>query len=237
MFFSWNLLDKWRKDVGLDLFFPQKLINSMKVNYPKISIHKDWTSTNLLALVNCKFKKYISSFESSLFVIQSKQLRKLIQQTFQQYATLKEDDCMVQFFEILKDFVSYDEEVFPCELVVSSNSVEQQFFPWILETWGTSSLLIFKNIKHSNLSTARLESVSGAGHRWERDSPTHTEEFGGKHVKVSVLLRGFAFLSYCKVLFVPYVIYLSQFQDLHCHICVVNMKLQPAECEHCIKTR
>uniref|UniRef100_A0A3B5AF74 non-specific protein-tyrosine kinase n=1 Tax=Stegastes partitus TaxID=144197 RepID=A0A3B5AF74_9TELE len=65
------------KEVGLDLFFPQQLINSMK----------------------------------------SRQLRKLIQQTFQQYATLKEDDCMVKFFETLKDFVSYDEEVFPCELV------------------------------------------------------------------------------------------------------------------------
>nr|XP_046228613.1 protein tyrosine kinase 2 beta, b isoform X3 [Scatophagus argus] len=65
------------KEVGLVLFFPQQLINSMK----------------------------------------SKQLRKLIQQTFQQYATLKEDDCMVKFFETLKDFISYDEEVFPCELV------------------------------------------------------------------------------------------------------------------------
>lgn len=52
-------------------------------------------------------------------VFQSKQLRKLIQQTFQQYATLKEDDCMVKFFETLRDVVSYDEEVFPCELVVS----------------------------------------------------------------------------------------------------------------------
>ncbi|XP_041815245.1 protein tyrosine kinase 2 beta, b isoform X2 [Chelmon rostratus] len=47
----------------------------------------------------------------------SRQLRKLIQQTFQQYATLKEDDCMVKFFETLKDFVNCDEEVFPCELV------------------------------------------------------------------------------------------------------------------------
>ncbi|XP_062267279.1 protein tyrosine kinase 2 beta, b isoform X2 [Platichthys flesus] len=65
------------KEVGLDLFFPQQLINSMK----------------------------------------PKQLRKLIQQTFQQFATLKEDDCVVKFFETLKEFVSYDEEVFPCELV------------------------------------------------------------------------------------------------------------------------
>ncbi|XP_068433875.1 protein tyrosine kinase 2 beta, b isoform X2 [Clinocottus analis] len=65
------------KEVGLDLFFPQELINSMK----------------------------------------SRALRKLIQQTFQQYATLKEEECMVKFFETLKDFINYDEEVFPCELV------------------------------------------------------------------------------------------------------------------------
>lgn len=52
-------------------------------------------------------------------MIQSKQLRKLIQQTFQQYATLKEEDCMIRFFETLKEFINYDEEVFPCELVVS----------------------------------------------------------------------------------------------------------------------
>ncbi|XP_068580605.1 protein tyrosine kinase 2 beta, b [Cebidichthys violaceus] len=65
------------KEVGLDLFFPQQLINSMK----------------------------------------SRHLRKLIQQTFQQYATLKEEDCMNKFFETLKEFVSFDEEVFPCELV------------------------------------------------------------------------------------------------------------------------
>uniref|UniRef100_A0A3B4AYC8 non-specific protein-tyrosine kinase n=1 Tax=Periophthalmus magnuspinnatus TaxID=409849 RepID=A0A3B4AYC8_9GOBI len=66
------------KEVGLELFFPQQLINSMK---------------------------------------QSKQLRKMIQQTFLQYASLKEDDCMIKFFETLRDCFSYDEEVFPCELV------------------------------------------------------------------------------------------------------------------------
>ncbi|XP_028252801.1 protein tyrosine kinase 2 beta, b isoform X2 [Parambassis ranga] len=49
--------------------------------------------------------------------MKSRPLRKLIQQTFQQYAALKEDNCMVKFFETLKDFASYDEEVFPCELV------------------------------------------------------------------------------------------------------------------------
>ncbi|XP_052380398.1 protein-tyrosine kinase 2-beta-like isoform X3 [Oncorhynchus keta] len=65
------------KDVGLNLFFPQELIDSMK----------------------------------------SRHLRKMIQQTFQQYATLKEDECMVNFFQTLTDFITVGEEVYPCELV------------------------------------------------------------------------------------------------------------------------
>ncbi|KAK2879149.1 hypothetical protein Q8A67_019940 [Cirrhinus molitorella] len=65
------------KDVGLDLFFPPELIESMK----------------------------------------PKQLRKLIQQTFQQFALLKEEQCIIKFFETLSVFSSFDEEVFPCELV------------------------------------------------------------------------------------------------------------------------
>ncbi|KAI5619817.1 protein-tyrosine kinase 2-beta [Silurus asotus] len=65
------------KEVGLDLFFPQKLIDSMK----------------------------------------PKQLRKMIQQTFQQYGTLKEEECMVKFFKTFGEFINFNEEVFPCELV------------------------------------------------------------------------------------------------------------------------
>uniref|UniRef100_A0AAR2J0G7 non-specific protein-tyrosine kinase n=1 Tax=Pygocentrus nattereri TaxID=42514 RepID=A0AAR2J0G7_PYGNA len=65
------------KDVGLELFFPQELINSMK----------------------------------------PKQLRKLIQQTFQQYSSLKEEQCIMKFFKTFSVFSSFDEEVYPCELV------------------------------------------------------------------------------------------------------------------------
>ncbi|CAB1339770.1 unnamed protein product [Coregonus sp. 'balchen'] len=68
------------KDVGLNLFFPQELIDSMK----------------------------------------SRPLRKLIQQTFQQYAALKEEECVVRFFQTLTDFLSIGEEVYPCELVIKS---------------------------------------------------------------------------------------------------------------------
>ncbi|XP_046711128.1 protein-tyrosine kinase 2-beta isoform X2 [Silurus meridionalis] len=65
------------KEVGLDLFFPQELINSMK----------------------------------------PKQLKKMIQQTFQQYSSLREEQCIMKFFETFSLFSSFDEEVFPCELV------------------------------------------------------------------------------------------------------------------------
>ncbi|KAK1795551.1 hypothetical protein P4O66_001049 [Electrophorus voltai] len=65
------------KEVGLELFFPQKLLESMK----------------------------------------PKQLKKMIQQTFQQYGTLKEEECMFKFFKTFGEFINFNEEVFPCELV------------------------------------------------------------------------------------------------------------------------
>ncbi|KAM3585603.1 uncharacterized protein V6R79_022360 [Siganus canaliculatus] len=65
------------KDVGLDLFFPRELINSMK----------------------------------------PKQLRRLIQQTFQGYSTLKQEQCMARFFTTLAQCYSYTQENFACQLV------------------------------------------------------------------------------------------------------------------------
>lgn len=102
--------------MGLDLFFPQQLTNSMKVHAMFYDLAE--CKTFFSCCPNCRWgvKALVD-----VFVTQSRQLRKLIQQTFQQYGTLKEDECMVRFFETLKDFVSYDEEVFPCELVVSSD--------------------------------------------------------------------------------------------------------------------
>ncbi|KAK2880314.1 protein-tyrosine kinase 2-beta-like isoform X1 [Channa argus] len=65
------------KEVGLDLFFPRELINSMK----------------------------------------SKQLRRLIQQTFLSYSTLGQDQCMGKFFATLAQCYSYTQESFACQLV------------------------------------------------------------------------------------------------------------------------
>ncbi|KAI4877546.1 hypothetical protein NFI96_019012 [Prochilodus magdalenae] len=69
--------DLLEKEVGLNLFFPQKLIDSIK----------------------------------------PKPLRKMIQQTFQQYETLKEEECILKFFKTFGEFINFNEEVFPCELV------------------------------------------------------------------------------------------------------------------------
>ncbi|XP_047432330.1 protein-tyrosine kinase 2-beta-like [Mugil cephalus] len=69
------------KDVGLDLFFPKELIDSMK----------------------------------------PKQLRRLIQQTFQGYSTLKQDECMLRFFTTLAQCYTYTQERFACKLVHSWN--------------------------------------------------------------------------------------------------------------------
>lgn len=71
---NYELLEK---EVGLDLFFPEELIKSMK----------------------------------------PKQLRRLIQQTFENYCTLNEEQCMSKFFSTLAQCYCFTEESFACQLV------------------------------------------------------------------------------------------------------------------------
>lgn len=52
------------------------------------------------------------------FRVQPKQLRRLIQQTFQGYSTLKQDQCMAKFFSTLAQCYSFTQESFACQLVV-----------------------------------------------------------------------------------------------------------------------
>lgn len=49
---------------------------------------------------------------------QPKQFRKMIQQTFQQYASLREEECVMKFFNTLAGFANIDQETYRCELVV-----------------------------------------------------------------------------------------------------------------------
>ncbi|KAM9317067.1 protein-tyrosine kinase 2-beta isoform 2-T2 [Gastrophryne carolinensis] len=68
--------DFLEKEVGLDLFFPKQMQESLK----------------------------------------PKQFRKMIQQTFQQYGSLKEEECIMRFLTTLSSFTSIDQETYRCEL-------------------------------------------------------------------------------------------------------------------------
>lgn len=83
---------------------------------------------------------------------------------------------MVKFFETLKDFISYDEEVFRCELVVSISCD-------LARPGNVEKIFSLTNVLTLTHSTARLEPVSGAGHRRQGDSPAHAEERGSEHAQ------------------------------------------------------
>ena len=51
-----------------------------------------------------------------LVALQPKQLRKLIQGTFKNYAHLLEEECVFQFFDILSKVWRFDQERFKCAL-------------------------------------------------------------------------------------------------------------------------
>ncbi|NXO77716.1 FAK2 kinase, partial [Sitta europaea] len=52
---------------------------------------------------------------------QPRQLRRMIQQTFQQYALLREEECVRKFLHTLGTFAPIDQESFRCQLVVRWN--------------------------------------------------------------------------------------------------------------------
>ncbi|KAM9081887.1 protein-tyrosine kinase 2-beta isoform 3-T6 [Megaptera novaeangliae] len=53
--------------------------------------------------------------------LKPKQFRKMIQQTFQQYASLREEECIMKFFNTLAGFASIDQETYRCELIQGWN--------------------------------------------------------------------------------------------------------------------
>ncbi|XP_041341222.1 protein-tyrosine kinase 2-beta-like, partial [Pyrgilauda ruficollis] len=48
--------------------------------------------------------------------LKPRQLRKMIQQTFQQYALLREEECILKFLHTLASFAPIDQESFRCQL-------------------------------------------------------------------------------------------------------------------------
>lgn len=59
-------------------------------------------------------------------VHQPKQLRRLIQQTFQGYSTLNQEQCMIKFFNTLAQCYSFTQERFACQLAVRVTCVNQK---------------------------------------------------------------------------------------------------------------
>ncbi|XP_021398841.1 protein-tyrosine kinase 2-beta [Lonchura striata] len=53
--------------------------------------------------------------------LKPRQLRKMIQQTFQQYALLREEECILKFLHTLATFAPIDQESFRCQLVQGWN--------------------------------------------------------------------------------------------------------------------
>ncbi|XP_050658386.1 protein-tyrosine kinase 2-beta isoform X4 [Macaca thibetana thibetana] len=53
--------------------------------------------------------------------LKPKQFRKMIQQTFQQYASLREEECVMKFFNTLAGFANIDRETYRCELIQGWN--------------------------------------------------------------------------------------------------------------------
>uniref|UniRef100_A0A803TVM7 non-specific protein-tyrosine kinase n=1 Tax=Anolis carolinensis TaxID=28377 RepID=A0A803TVM7_ANOCA len=53
--------------------------------------------------------------------LQPKQFRKMIQQTFQQYAALREEECIMKFLGTLSTFADIDQESYRCELIQGWN--------------------------------------------------------------------------------------------------------------------
>ncbi|NXJ85483.1 FAK2 kinase, partial [Trogon melanurus] len=53
--------------------------------------------------------------------LKPKQFRKMIQQTFQQYALLREEECIIKFFHTLATFANIDQESYRCELIQGWN--------------------------------------------------------------------------------------------------------------------
>ncbi|XP_074751488.1 protein-tyrosine kinase 2-beta isoform X2 [Athene noctua] len=53
--------------------------------------------------------------------LKPKQFRKMIQQTFQQYALLREEECILKFLHTLSTFTNIDQESYRCELIQGWN--------------------------------------------------------------------------------------------------------------------
>uniref|UniRef100_A0A674B8S8 non-specific protein-tyrosine kinase n=1 Tax=Salmo trutta TaxID=8032 RepID=A0A674B8S8_SALTR len=133
----YGLLLKHLKSDELHWLHPDLTVGEVEQRYESHHVEAEWRydlrvryipvnflekfkedSTTLLYFYQQVRSDYMQYHASKVSDGMSRPLRKLITQTFQQYSTLKEDECMVRFFKTLTEFINVDEEVYPCELVV-----------------------------------------------------------------------------------------------------------------------
>ncbi|KAA0711575.1 Protein-tyrosine kinase 2-beta [Triplophysa tibetana] len=113
------LLLKHLKSDEVHWLHPDLTVAEVEQKYEQQHVEAEWRYDLRIRYIPSDFLEKLKEDKTTLlyFYQQSKQLKKLIQQTFQQFSLLKEQQCIMKFFETLFIFSSFDEEVFPCELV------------------------------------------------------------------------------------------------------------------------
>ncbi|NXS37655.1 FAK2 kinase, partial [Pomatostomus ruficeps] len=136
-----DFLERFQEDRTTLLYFYQQLRSEYMQNYAsKVSegmalqlgclelrrFYKDMPQNALDKKSNFEFLEkevgldlfFPSQMQENL---KPRQLRKMIQQTFQQYALLREEQCVLKFLHTLGTFAPIDQESFRCQLVVRWN--------------------------------------------------------------------------------------------------------------------
>ncbi|KAM9297517.1 protein-tyrosine kinase 2-beta [Morus bassanus] len=136
-----DFIDRFREDRTTLLYFYQQLRSEYMQNYAsKVSegmalqlgclelrrFYKDMPQNALDKKSNFEFLEkevgldlfFPSQMQENL---KPRQFRKMIQQTFQQYALLREEECILKFLSTFATFASIDQESYRCELIQGWN--------------------------------------------------------------------------------------------------------------------
>ncbi|XP_072714279.1 protein-tyrosine kinase 2-beta [Ciconia boyciana] len=136
-----DFIERFKEDRTTLLYFYQQLRSEYMQNYAsKVSegmalqlgclelrrFYKDMPQNALDKKSNFEFLEkevgldlfFPSQMQENL---KPKQFRKMIQQTFQQYALLREEECILKFLHTLSTFANIDQESYRCELIQGWN--------------------------------------------------------------------------------------------------------------------
>ncbi|XP_075000861.1 protein-tyrosine kinase 2-beta isoform X3 [Calonectris borealis] len=136
-----DFMERFKEDRTTLLYFYQQLRSEYMQNYAsKVSegmalqlgclelrrFYKDMPQNALDKKSNFEFLEkevgldlfFPSQMQENL---KPKQFRKMIQQTFQQYALLREEECILKFLHTLATFANIDQESYRCELIQGWN--------------------------------------------------------------------------------------------------------------------